>query len=73
VDFVIGTNSVLADGAVQAGQQVVVDGQEKLVDGGNVTPQLAPAPAPSTSSQPPPATPLSAHAGTHTNNGKGQP
>jgi multidrug efflux system membrane fusion protein len=45
VDFVIGTNSVLADGAVQPGQQVVVDGQEKLVDGGSVTPQLARAPA----------------------------
>ena len=41
VDFVIGTNSILADGAVQPGQQVVVDGQEKLVDGGGVTPQLA--------------------------------
>jgi len=41
VDFVIGTNSVLADGAVQAGQQVVVDGQEKLVDGGAVSPQQA--------------------------------
>lgn len=41
VDFVIGTNSVLADGPVQPGQQVVVDGQEKLVDGGGVTPQLA--------------------------------
>jgi hypothetical protein len=40
VDFVIGTNSVLADGAVQPGQQVVVDGQEKLLDGSNVSPQL---------------------------------
>ena len=45
VDFVIGTNSVLADGAVQPGQQVVVDGQEKLVDGGSVTPQQARPPA----------------------------
>lgn len=41
VDFTIGTNSILADGALHAGQQVVVDGQEKLVDGGNVTPQQA--------------------------------
>ena len=45
VDFVIGTNSVLADGAVQAGQQVVVDGQEKLIDGAGVTPQPAKPPA----------------------------
>jgi membrane fusion protein, multidrug efflux system len=37
VDFTIGTSSVLADGELKAGQQVVVDGQEKLVDGGNVT------------------------------------
>ena len=41
VDFTIGTNSILSDGALQANQQVVVDGQEKLVDGGNVTPQQA--------------------------------
>ena len=41
VDFTIGTLSVLAEGAVHAGQQVVVDGQEKLVDGGNVNPQAA--------------------------------
>jgi multidrug efflux system membrane fusion protein len=39
VDFTIGTNSVLSDGALQPNQQVVVDGQEKLVDGGNVNPQ----------------------------------
>jgi len=37
VDFTIGTASVLAAGALQPGQQVVVDGQEKLVDGGNVS------------------------------------
>ena len=41
VDFVIGTMSVLANGNLQPGQQVVVDGQEKLVDGGNVQPQQA--------------------------------
>jgi multidrug efflux system membrane fusion protein len=74
VDFVIGTNSVLADGAVQPGQQVVVDGQEKLVDGSNVTPQLAPAqPSAAPSPNPPPPAPASAHAGTHTGSGKGQP
>jgi multidrug efflux system membrane fusion protein len=74
VDFVIGTNSVLADGTVKPGQQVVVDGQEKLVDGANVTPQLAPAQASAAPSpNPPPPAPPSAHAGTHTDNGKGQP
>lgn len=41
VDFTIGTMSVLAEGSVHPGQQVVVDGQEKLVDGGNVSPQAA--------------------------------
>ncbi|HSU19251.1 MAG TPA: hypothetical protein VLI45_05845, partial [Acidobacteriaceae bacterium] len=41
VDFAIGTNSVLTPGALHAGEQVVVDGQEKLVDGGNVSPQQA--------------------------------
>jgi multidrug efflux system membrane fusion protein len=41
VDFTIDTDSVLANGSLKAGQQVVVDGQEKLVDGGNVTPQQA--------------------------------
>jgi membrane fusion protein, multidrug efflux system len=42
VDFTIGVESVLVDkGNLKAGQQVVVDGQEKLVDGGNVTPQQA--------------------------------
>ncbi|HEX4154312.1 MAG TPA: efflux RND transporter periplasmic adaptor subunit [Acidobacteriaceae bacterium] len=41
VQFTIDTNSVLVPGAVKPGQQVVVDGQEKLVDGGNVSPQQA--------------------------------
>lgn len=42
VDFTIGTSSVLSNStALKAGQQVVVDGQEKLVDGGNVTPSQA--------------------------------
>jgi len=39
VDFTLGTNSVLSDGELQTTQQVVVDGQEKLVDGSNVCPQ----------------------------------
>jgi multidrug efflux system membrane fusion protein len=39
VDFVDGTTSILADGALKPGQQVVVDGQEKLVDGASVVPQ----------------------------------
>jgi multidrug efflux system membrane fusion protein len=37
VDFTLGTSSVLSDGALTPGQQVVVDGQEKLVDGSNVS------------------------------------
>jgi multidrug efflux system membrane fusion protein len=42
VDFTIGTDSVLSTNTtLKAGQQVVVDGQEKLVDGGNVTPSQA--------------------------------
>lgn len=41
VDFVIGTSSILKDGELNPGQQIVVDGQEKLVDGGNVCPQPA--------------------------------
>jgi multidrug efflux system membrane fusion protein len=41
VDFTLGTNSVLSDGELQTTQQVVVDGQEKLVDGSNVCPQQA--------------------------------
>jgi len=41
VDFTLGTNSVLTDGQLQTTQQVVVDGQEKLVDGSNVCPQQA--------------------------------
>jgi multidrug efflux system membrane fusion protein len=39
VDFTLGTSSVLSDGALNTSQQVVVDGQEKLVDGSNVCPQ----------------------------------
>jgi membrane fusion protein, multidrug efflux system len=42
VDFTQGSNSILAPGAVNAGDQVIVDGQEKLTDGSNVTPQAAP-------------------------------
>jgi multidrug efflux system membrane fusion protein len=38
VDFAQGSNSVLADGALHNGDQVVVDGQEKLTDGSNVSP-----------------------------------
>lgn len=38
VDFTIGTDSVISDGELHSGQQVVTDGAEKLVDGGNVTP-----------------------------------
>jgi multidrug efflux system membrane fusion protein len=49
VDFTIDTNSVLESGPLKPGQQVVVDGQEKLVDGGNVSPQQAHTP-PATSS-----------------------
>ncbi|MDE1163462.1 MAG: efflux RND transporter periplasmic adaptor subunit [Acidobacteriaceae bacterium] len=41
VDFVIGTQSILSSGVLQQGQQVVIDGQEKLVDGANVTPLAA--------------------------------
>jgi multidrug efflux system membrane fusion protein len=41
VDFTLGTNSVLTDGELQTTQQVVVDGQEKLVDGSNVCSQQA--------------------------------
>jgi multidrug efflux system membrane fusion protein len=41
VDFTVGTTSVLAEGFVRAGQQVIVDGQEKLVDGGEVSPNNA--------------------------------
>jgi len=37
VDFTLGTTSVLAEGSLQPGQQVIVDGQEKLVDGGEVS------------------------------------
>jgi multidrug efflux system membrane fusion protein len=41
VDFTIGTNSVLSQTTLQPGQPVVVDGQEKLVDGAPVTPSQA--------------------------------
>ena len=42
VDFTIGTSSVLSNStALKPGQQVVVDGQEKLVDGAPVTPSQA--------------------------------
>ena len=42
VDFTIGTSSVLSTSTnLKAGQQVVVDGQEKLVDGAPVTPSQA--------------------------------
>jgi multidrug efflux system membrane fusion protein len=40
VDYTLGTNSVLTDGALKAGQQLVVDGQEKLIDGSLVSPQM---------------------------------
>jgi multidrug efflux system membrane fusion protein len=40
VDYTLGTSSVLADGTLQQGQQLVVDGQEKLVDGSPVNPQV---------------------------------
>jgi len=42
VDFTLGTSSVLAEGSLQPGQQIVIDGQEKLVDGGEVSPSNAP-------------------------------
>ncbi len=42
VDFTIGTSSVLSNNTpLKAGQPVVVDGQEKLVDGAPVTPSQA--------------------------------
>ena len=42
VDFTIGTSSVLSNNTpLKAGQPVVVDGQEKLVDGAPVTPTQA--------------------------------
>jgi multidrug efflux system membrane fusion protein len=41
VDFTLGTTSVLTEGTVRPGQQVIVDGQEKLVDGGEVSPSNA--------------------------------
>jgi len=42
VDFTIGTNSVLSNSTnLKAGQPIVVDGQEKLVDGSPVSPTQA--------------------------------
>ena len=41
VDFTQGANSVLASGTLKEGDIVVIDGQEKLIDGGNVSPQAA--------------------------------
>ncbi len=41
VDFTIGTDSVISDGELHAGQQVITDGAEKLIDGGNVAPTLS--------------------------------
>jgi multidrug efflux system membrane fusion protein len=42
VDFTIGTSSVLSTNTpLKPGQPLVVDGQEKLVDGANVTPSQA--------------------------------
>ena len=45
VDFAQGSNSILADGAVHTGDQVVIDGQEKLTDGSNVVPTRGNPPA----------------------------
>jgi multidrug efflux system membrane fusion protein len=45
VDFAQGANSVLAAGTLNPGDQVVIDGQEKLNDESNVTPSVAPAAA----------------------------
>jgi multidrug efflux system membrane fusion protein len=41
VDYTLGTGSVLSDGELKQGQQLVVDGQEKLIDGSMVSPQSA--------------------------------
>ncbi len=38
VDFAQGSNSILTDGELQPGDEVVIDGQEKLNDGSNVQP-----------------------------------
>jgi membrane fusion protein, multidrug efflux system len=43
VDYTLGTNSVLSDGELKAGGKLVVDGQEKLVDGSVVSPVTPPA------------------------------
>ena len=37
VDFTLGTSSVLSDGVLKAGEKLVIDGQEKLVDGSMVS------------------------------------
>jgi len=42
VDYTLGTNSVLSDGELKAGDKLVVDGQEKLVDGSVVNPLAQP-------------------------------
>lgn len=42
VDFTQGSNSILSAGTLKEGDEVVVDGQEKLTDGSNVSPQAAP-------------------------------
>lgn len=43
VDLAQGANSILAPGALKAGDKVVIDGQEKLADQSNVQPQEQPA------------------------------
>ena len=40
VDYTLGASSVLTDGVLKQGQQLVVDGQEKLIDGSVVSPQM---------------------------------
>jgi multidrug efflux system membrane fusion protein len=42
IDFAQGATSILAPGTLKNGDAVVVDGQQGLVDGSNVTPQAAP-------------------------------
>jgi len=42
VDFALGSNSVLAEGSLKAGDQLVIDGQERLTPGSSVVPQQAP-------------------------------
>jgi multidrug efflux system membrane fusion protein len=45
VDFAQGANTILSDGALHNGDQVVIDGQEKLTDGSNVVPTHGTPPA----------------------------